>query len=183
MDLQGELQRLSGTTLDAQGAANAWAGTTGLGILGALNSKAGLARGNWLGLDAVLNNLAGTSGLASGGAARSISGVVAELYNAAVAISWSGNAILVRGSYNPYSSVPNPTAQLTSSTGAIYNLTYNGPNGTYEHLFGKSGIIASEVAGTWKVVTTFGGGPATYNGSGYLASASYPAAPAQPAAP
>jgi hypothetical protein len=37
--LQAALQRLSATTLDAQGAANAWAGTTGLSLVGALNAK------------------------------------------------------------------------------------------------------------------------------------------------
>jgi hypothetical protein len=37
--LQAALQRLSATTLDAQGAANAWAGTTGLSLVGALNVK------------------------------------------------------------------------------------------------------------------------------------------------
>lgn len=39
--LQAALQRLSATTLDAQGAANAWAGTVGLDMVGALNVKAG----------------------------------------------------------------------------------------------------------------------------------------------
>lgn len=62
-DLQKELQRLSGTTLDAQGAANVWAGTTGLDLVGALNTKAGLARANWVGLARVLNILASTTDL------------------------------------------------------------------------------------------------------------------------
>lgn len=44
-------------TLDAQGAANVWAGTSGLDLLGALNFKAGT---NGLGLNAVCNLLAGT---------------------------------------------------------------------------------------------------------------------------
>jgi hypothetical protein len=39
--LQAALQRLSATKLDAQGAANAWAGTTGLDLVGALNAKNG----------------------------------------------------------------------------------------------------------------------------------------------
>lgn len=39
--LQAALQRLSTTTLDAQGAANAWAGTTSLDLVGALNAKNG----------------------------------------------------------------------------------------------------------------------------------------------
>lgn len=70
--LQAALQRLSGTDLDAQGAANAWAGTTGLDLLGALNTKAGNARGSWLGLLGVLNQLAGTTGLDQDAAARAI---------------------------------------------------------------------------------------------------------------
>lgn len=39
--LQAALQRLSGTTLDAQGAANVLAGTTGLDLVGALNDHNG----------------------------------------------------------------------------------------------------------------------------------------------
>lgn len=59
-ELQHALRRVSSTTLDAQAAANAWAGTTGLDLLGALNTKAGNARGSWVGLVAVCNQLAGT---------------------------------------------------------------------------------------------------------------------------
>lgn len=39
--LQAALRRLSSTTLDAAGAANAWAVTTGLELVGALNAKNG----------------------------------------------------------------------------------------------------------------------------------------------
>lgn len=60
-----ELNRLAGTldakgvpTLEGQGAANVWAGTTDLAILGALNVKNGTTD---LGLRAVCNALAGTS--------------------------------------------------------------------------------------------------------------------------
>lgn len=60
--LQSALRRVSGTTLDAQGAANAWAGTTGLDLLGALNAKAGNAVGSKKDLLGVLNQLAGTTG-------------------------------------------------------------------------------------------------------------------------
>jgi hypothetical protein len=70
--LQSALRRLTGSTLDAQGAANVWAGTTGLDLLGALNTKAGNARGSWVGLNAVLNQLAGTTGLDAVGAASRI---------------------------------------------------------------------------------------------------------------
>lgn len=65
--LQYHMNRLAGTlnsfdvpTLDAQGAANVWAGTTGLDIKGALNSKAGTSG---LAVQGVLNYLAGTEGL------------------------------------------------------------------------------------------------------------------------
>jgi hypothetical protein len=65
--LQYHMNRLAGTlnsfdvpTLDAQGAANVYAGTTGLAIVGALNYKAGTSG---LELQGVLNKLAGTSGL------------------------------------------------------------------------------------------------------------------------
>lgn len=49
------LQRVSGTTLDVDGAANAWAGTTGKALLGALNAKAGTTGLDMMG---VLNKLA-----------------------------------------------------------------------------------------------------------------------------
>jgi len=51
--------------LDAQGAANKWAGTTGLGLDGALNRKANANRSaaDFKGLNAVCNELAGTTGL------------------------------------------------------------------------------------------------------------------------
>lgn len=57
-ELQGELQRVTGTALDAQGAANVWAGTTGLDLLGALNVKAG---STGLGMAAVLRRLIGSA--------------------------------------------------------------------------------------------------------------------------
>jgi hypothetical protein len=69
--LQAELQRVSGRpTLDAQGAANVYAGTTGLTIVGALNVKAGNTAANYKELQGVLNQLAGTTGLAETEAAR-----------------------------------------------------------------------------------------------------------------
>lgn len=65
--LQEELNRLANggasyptTFLDAQGAANKWAGTTGLALIGALNAKAGT---KGLDLNLVCNRIAGTSGL------------------------------------------------------------------------------------------------------------------------
>jgi hypothetical protein len=41
------LKDISGTTLDPQGAANAWAGTTNVDLLGALNIKAGTSGVGW----------------------------------------------------------------------------------------------------------------------------------------
>ena len=56
------------------GAANAWAGTSGLGLIGALNIKANSGRqpNNYKGLNAVCNEIAGTSGLSAVDALRSI---------------------------------------------------------------------------------------------------------------
>jgi hypothetical protein len=78
----GELNRLAngGTYpartvfLDSQGAANKYAGTSGLGIVGALNIKANANRqpSNYKGLRAVCNELAGTTDKSSVAALRSI---------------------------------------------------------------------------------------------------------------
>lgn len=76
--LQYAMNRKAGTlvggvpTLDAQGAANAWAGTTGLALVGALNVQAGNTLPNYRDLQGVLNQLAGTSGLGVDGAAAAI---------------------------------------------------------------------------------------------------------------
>lgn len=76
--LQHAMNRKAGTlvggvpTLDAQGAANVWAGTTGLGIVGALNVQAGNTLPNYRELQGVLNQLAGTTGLGVDGAAAAI---------------------------------------------------------------------------------------------------------------
>lgn len=74
--MQYHLNRLAGTlniynvpTLDAQGAANVWAGTTGLDIKGALNAKAGTSG---LAVQGALNYLAGTTGLGENEAAARI---------------------------------------------------------------------------------------------------------------
>ena len=60
--------------LDEQGAANAWAGTSGLGIIGALNIKADAARqpDDYKDINGICNELAGTSGLSPNDALRSI---------------------------------------------------------------------------------------------------------------
>ena len=74
--LQYHLNRLAGTlnafdvpTLDAQGAANLYAGTSGLDIKGALNAKAGTSG---LAVQGALNVLAGTTGLGENEAAARI---------------------------------------------------------------------------------------------------------------
>ena len=57
--------------LDCQGAANKWAGTTGLSIAGALNIKNGVTDPKlWLDIQGVCNALAGTTGLAAPAALR-----------------------------------------------------------------------------------------------------------------
>jgi len=78
----GELNRLAngGTYpnrtlfLDDQGAANKWAGTSGLGVVGALNKKASASRQpkDYKGLQAVCNELAGTTDKSPVAALRSI---------------------------------------------------------------------------------------------------------------
>ena len=77
--LVDELNRLAGITdllqyQDAQGAANVWAGTTGLALLGALNEIAETGRlpKDYKGLNAVCNEIAGTTGLEAIPALRSI---------------------------------------------------------------------------------------------------------------
>lgn len=76
--LQHAMNRKAGTlngdvpTLDAQGAANVWAGTTGLSLVGALNVEAGNTLPNYRDLAGVLNQLAGTTGLGVDGAAAAI---------------------------------------------------------------------------------------------------------------
>jgi hypothetical protein len=60
--------------LEEQGAANVWAGTSGLGLLGALNYIVDPTRtdNNYKGLTAVCNELAGTTGLSDVDALRTI---------------------------------------------------------------------------------------------------------------
>lgn len=76
--LQYELNRLAGTLVngvpsrDAQAAANIWAGTEGLALVGALNVQAGNVLPNYRELQGVLNQLAGTSGLGVDAAATAI---------------------------------------------------------------------------------------------------------------
>ena len=59
---------------DEQGAANAWAGTTGLGLVGALNYKADSGRqpDDYKGLKAICNELAGTTGKSAVDALRTL---------------------------------------------------------------------------------------------------------------
>lgn len=72
------LNRKAGTlvndvpTLEATGAANVWAGTTGMALVGALNVKAGNVQPNYRELQGVLNQLAGTYGLGVDAAAAAI---------------------------------------------------------------------------------------------------------------
>jgi len=60
--------------LDEQGAANAWAGTSGLGIIGALNIKAEAARqpDDYKDLNGICNELAGTTNKSAVDALRTL---------------------------------------------------------------------------------------------------------------
>lgn len=70
MDVQGELNRLAGTSgLGAAKAANVWAGTSGLDLVGALNAKAGT---KGLGAAGAANHIAGTTGLDVAGALQKV---------------------------------------------------------------------------------------------------------------
>jgi len=71
--LQLNLNRVIGKTdpstfLDAQGAANVYASTTGLDLVGALNVKAGTSG---LGLNKICNTIAGTTNLDADSASES----------------------------------------------------------------------------------------------------------------
>jgi hypothetical protein len=73
--LTAELNRLNSTTgVAAQGAANTYAGTSGLGINAALNIKADANRqpSSYKGLNAICNELAGTTGKSASDALRTI---------------------------------------------------------------------------------------------------------------
>jgi hypothetical protein len=58
----------------SQGAANAWAGTSGKGLIGALNYKASASRqpNDFKNLNAICNELASTTGLSAVDALRTI---------------------------------------------------------------------------------------------------------------
>ena len=57
--------------LDEQGAANAWAGTSGLGLIAALNIKYGITNpSSYKDLNTICNLLAGTTDLAAPAALR-----------------------------------------------------------------------------------------------------------------
>jgi len=73
--LTAELNRLASTTgKAAQGAANVYAGTSGLGLIAALNIKASGVRqpSAYKGLNAICNELAGTSDKSASDALRTI---------------------------------------------------------------------------------------------------------------
>lgn len=59
---------------DSQGAANTWAGTSGLGVIGALNQKAsaGRAPSAYKALNGICNELAGTTNKSAVDALRTI---------------------------------------------------------------------------------------------------------------
>lgn len=78
--LTAELNRLANggtypaiqSYVDATKAANTWAGTTGLDLVGALNAKAGNTRPNYKDLRGVCNQLGGTTDKAAAAALRAV---------------------------------------------------------------------------------------------------------------
>ena len=73
--LTAELNRLASTTgKAAQGAANVYAGTSGLGLIAALNLKASGVRqpSAYKGLNAICNELASTTGKSASDALRTL---------------------------------------------------------------------------------------------------------------
>ena len=73
--LTAELNRLASTTgKAAQGAANVYAGTSGLGLIAALHIKASGVRqpSAYKGLNAICNELAGTTGKSASDALRTL---------------------------------------------------------------------------------------------------------------
>jgi hypothetical protein len=118
--LQAELQRLSGTTLDAQGAANVWAGTSGQALTSALNVKAGTLG---LAIQGVLNRLAGTSGLAGTEAARRII-PPGQVTPAPTAVANAGATATV--SFTPLTSTPTPSSYTATSTPGALTATGTG---------------------------------------------------------
>jgi len=79
--LTSELNRLANggtypaiqSYVGAAKAANTWAGTTGLSVVGALNVKAGNTRPNYKDLRGVCNQLGGTTDKAAAAALRAVS--------------------------------------------------------------------------------------------------------------
>jgi hypothetical protein len=143
--VQAELQRLSGTTLDTQGAANAWAGTTGLAVVGALNAKAGTTG---VPLQGVLNDLADTSGVGVVRAAQSI--VAPGAVAAPTATANAGGTATV--AFTGLTTTPTVTSYTTTSspggltaTGSGSPLTVSGLTATTVYTFT---VKATNIAGT-----------------------------------
>lgn len=148
-ELQGVLQQITGTTLDAQGAANVWAGTTGLDLLGALNVRAG---STGLGMAAVLRRLIGS------------------------AIGSEDPALLTTVSPNLLSANQASLETDTTGWGASTNATI--ARSTAQALDGVASLaVTSVAAGDMQAATVIPGVPVS-PGRSYTATASYRAATA-----
>lgn len=116
--------------LDEAGAANKWAGTTGLALIGALNVKAGITdKKLYQGLNKVCNTLAGTTGLEAIAALRSMSGIV--LAAPAFTISSNSETCTVNTAITGYtvSSTGGEIASFAISPAAPAGLTFNTTTG------------------------------------------------------
>jgi hypothetical protein len=147
--LQAELQRLSGTKLDAQGAANVWAGTTGLALVGALNVKAGT---KGVALQGVLNDLADTTGLGETAAARGLVLPPAPVAPTATAVAGAKATI----AFTALTTTPTPTSYTATSSPGGFTAT-----GSTSPLT-VSGLTAGTVyTFTLKATNIVGTGPAS----------------------
>jgi hypothetical protein len=144
--LQAELQRLSGTKLDAQGAANVWAGTTGLALVGALNAKNGTTGLELLG---VLNDLADTTGLGEVEAARrtvpppKITPAPSATANAGGTATVSFTTLTTTPTVSSYTATSTPGGLTATGTGSP--LTVTGLTAATVYTFT---VRATNVAGT-----------------------------------
>ena len=147
--LQYHMNRLAGTlnafdvpTLDAQGAANLWAGSSGLAIVGALNKKAGTSG---LELQGVLNFLAGTSGLGENEASARIESWTAIPTRADLSVWYDGSAVNGLGVNNPADAAVITTWKDLSGNGR--DLT-QGTN-SLRPVFAQSAAVVNSQPSVW----------------------------------
>lgn len=185
MDLAGELNRLAGIAvvdrIGAAGAANLWAGTTGLELVGALNAKAGLpVNGTSLELNGILKRLGfdldGNGALV--GAADGTTNLSNTLRLGGIPLSYFSTPDTPAASLL-YGNVlsPNQTSLETDTTGwaASTNATIAQSAAQFE-TGTKSLAITSVAAGDFQAATPADGSLRAWASKSYTARASFRAA-------